>query len=341
MGLGEEPSGWHIIAAAVFIPTDRTAGDVPACGEGMNQNAEHHGPIDKFAKECVDAAIRPLIAQRQVTMEELAATFRDKINQLEESVPQLSAENMLLREWVLSHGGEMSALRNTLEDEETRRLQTEQKLLAVQQELASLRLQISSSWTNYSQHLPNTSAPPEVMDKNALEALTIAYDNVEKYYHASRAELEACQVHLREAEIKCRSAEKRCGELEARIERIQKDRDAKVQEMVSIKKALRSNDSALLLGRVKELEQQILESEGRHAKDTSQAAERVLLLQRRIGELECQLQVMKRPEITQLVHNSPQGQVCQFCGLNFPARMLQSDVDGHVLAHLQQQNNCQ
>lgn len=280
-------------------------------------------------------------------MEGLVTKFRDRIDLLEEtqktflsametSAQRLSAENMLLKEWVLSHGGEMLALREMLEKEEYVRAKMEQQLLTVQRELAATKAShLPPTREDNSSDLPGCSTSPSVVNQNAKEALQIAYENIEKYYRASCVELEACTVSLREAEIKLRVAEKRCGELEACVERMQKERDSKAQELTTIKRRLRLGDEDI---RVKELEQKVQESENKCALLASQGADREEQYKLKIRELERQLEASRiNVEASQKIDTSDQGshtgRQCPVCGMHFPARMLQTEFERHVQAH--------
>ena len=158
-------------AVYYFIhPTEGKAGSAPTSRQsnGMKLDVESHGDVegDGFSGRTMDTESGHVHAdsddERLISMEVHAATFNDKIHQLEMSMQLLSDDNILLRERVRSNDCDMSALMKTQDDEKALRLITEQQLLATQQELSSVRLSQTSP------SLKRSFGRPAVFDKNSV-----------------------------------------------------------------------------------------------------------------------------------------------------------------------------
>eukprot|EP00731_Ephydatia_muelleri_P013692 Em0007g1002a len=278
-------------------------------------------------------------------VEGLVAQFDEQIGLLEKiftsgkvaSDHKLTAENKVLSERLMSCAGEMMAFRERLETEESLRIIAEQQLSAVQQELAAVKSSCSSLTLKDCKgevggridHVGRVT-PGAVGDQDAIEAFQIAYDNMEKYYRVSCAELDACQISLREAELQVQAMGQRCGELEARMEHLRNECDAKKQELSEIKRIRCTADATVQVDDLKDLEQRLQESEIKCA---------ALILneeryKRTIEELEHQLKGTSRftPTVISSDHSARELRVCPVCLKHLP-HMSQREFEQHVDTH--------
>lgn len=282
------------------------------------------------------------VAMKRV--EGLVAQFKDKIGLLEKiftsrsvaNDQRLTAENEVLREQLMSWAGEMEALRERLETEESHKIKAEQQLSSVQQELAALKSSCLSLATKDNEgridHV-GSATPVAVGDQlDAIEAFQIAYDNMEKYYRVSCADLDACQISLREAELKMHTMEQRCVDLEEHIGYLQKKCDNKEQELAEIKHT--ADDASIQLSNMKGIEQRLLDSENRCAILVSNEER----YKRTIEELQHELKERDKgmrissPTVISSDHNAWELRKCPICQSHFP-HMPQDKFEQHVENH--------
>ncbi|KAL5509797.1 hypothetical protein EMCRGX_G005227 [Ephydatia muelleri] len=254
-------------------------------------------------------------------MESLVKKLSGKIDQLEERLMekqklcvsemewhshQLASESSQLNQKLSECVAEVQMLKERLECEGGLRKKLEQQLLAVEMLTKSMKsttaLQkevhnIVSSFSNGGQYNAPTDTSNEIhsaksnkcsstaseVSHNALEAMQLAYGTIEKYYHTTCAQLEACQTKLRESENKAALLQQRCMELEAQIP---SESNTTVIKQTPSKQAP-SSSGAIHDGN---LEQRLEESEQRCKMLTSGEE----LCKRKIEELECQLHDEKK-----------------------------------------------
>lgn len=249
-------------------------------------------------------------------MEDLVKKLSGRIDQLEESLlekqklcvsdwercnHQWASESSQLNQKLSECIAEVAILKDRLEHEGSLRKKLKQQLIAVEMLTKSMKsttaLQkevhnivssfsegvhdntpTSASCVVHSAKSSECSAPSDV-DHNALEALQLAYGTIEKYYHTTCAELEACQIKLKESENIVALLQQRCMELESQIM-------VKSKATVTPTRQTPSNSETLS---VKDLEQRLEDSEHRCTMLTSSEEQ----YKRKIEELERQLHYEK------------------------------------------------
>ena len=249
----------------------------------------------QVTREQMEDLIKKLSAKIDLLEERLLEKQSVCVTEMELRSQQLAFENSRLNEKLCRCIDEVQVLKGKLGFEETLRRKSEQQLLAVEGHTQTSKCsaviqgkdvhteEIDGRAVPVADSTKSSNCSTSDVDRNAMEALQIAYGTIEKYYHASCAELDACQVSLHEAQTKVKMLEQRCIELE---EQISSHSKAIALEQTTTKPAPSSSDTL----HMKQVEQQTQESEDKSAiMLASQAADREEQYKIKIKELECQL----------------------------------------------------